>query len=189
MCAEIATRQHGIVTRTQLVAAGLSPSLIERRLRSRALLKEHPGVYRVGHAAPSLDATYHAAVLACGPGALLCGRAAAHLYGLLRTAEPPRPEVLAPSERLIEGVGVRRSRGSLEEDACVFRGIPITSVARTTVDLAAHLSLAYLARAWHEAGVRYRTVPDEIDAVLDRRRQRPARATSAGSSTARCRSR
>ncbi|HEV2062007.1 MAG TPA: type IV toxin-antitoxin system AbiEi family antitoxin domain-containing protein, partial [Solirubrobacteraceae bacterium] len=78
VCDEIATRQHGLVARTQLLEAGLTPSAIERRLRNGSLLKEHAGVYRVGHRAPSIEATYLAAVLACGQDALLSGLAAAH---------------------------------------------------------------------------------------------------------------
>jgi very-short-patch-repair endonuclease len=125
-------------------------------------------VYRVGHRAPSIEATYMAAVLACGPGALLCGRAAAHLLGLLRSA-PPRPEVVARTERLTEGVRVTRSRGLTTSDGFLFRGIPTTSVPWTLVDLAAHLSLGDLARACHEAGVRYRTTPPDVASVLERR--------------------
>lgn len=173
-CAEIATRQHGIATRAQLLEAGLSRSEIRTRLEKGALLGVHRGVYRVGHRAPSVEATYLAAVLACGAGALLCGRAAAFLFGLLdRSSAPPRPEVLARTERLVEGVGVRRSRAIAQEVASGFRGIPVTSVARTVVDLAAQLSLADLARAWHEACVRYRTTPANVEAVLHRRPNAP----------------
>ena len=168
-CDEIATRQHGLVTRAQLREAGLTPSLIRTRLERGSLIQEHPGVYRVGHRAPSTEATYLAAVLACGDQALLSGRAAAHLYGLTRSSVPAPPEVVAPRKRLIEGVSVRRSRVLLAPDAFVFRGIPITSVPRTIVDLAAHLSLGDLARACHEAGVRYRTTPGDVREVLERR--------------------
>jgi very-short-patch-repair endonuclease len=168
-CDEIATQQHGLVTRRQLIEAGVTPSMIRTRLTSGSLLQEHPGVYRVGHRAPSTEATYLAAVLACGDDALLCGKAAAHLYGLLRSSAPPSPEIVAPTKRLIEEVGVRRSRVSLSADRFVFHGIPVTSVPRTIVDLAAHLSLADLARACHEAGVRYRTTPADVHEVLQRR--------------------
>ena len=169
ICNEIATHQHGLVTRAQLIEAGVTPSSIQRRIRAGTLLPEHPGVYRVGHRAPSIGATYLAAVLACGEGALLGGLAAAHLYGLLRSSAPPRPEVTARTERLIEGVRVRRSPSTCAHDRFVFRGVPMTSVPCTVVDLAAHLSLAALARAWHEAGIRYRTTPADVDEVLCRR--------------------
>lgn len=85
--ARIAGGQHGVVTRRQLLAAGLSAGEIARRVRTGALLREHRGVYRVGHRAPSVEARYLAAVLACGDGARLSGLAAAHLLG---SAAAPR---------------------------------------------------------------------------------------------------
>jgi very-short-patch-repair endonuclease len=131
-------------------------------------LQQRSTGYRVGHRAPCIEASYLAAVLACGSQALLCGRSAAFVYGLLRSAVPPRPEVLARSERLIGGVRVRRCRARLGQDAFVFRGIPVTSVPRTLVDLSARLPVGDLARACHEAGVRYRTTPADVDVVLAR---------------------
>jgi hypothetical protein len=113
--ARIARTQHGVVTRTQLLP-GISAKEIKGRARSGALLREHHGVYRVGHRAPSLEARYLAAVLACGEGALLCGRAAGHLLGPLK-GPAPAPEVLTATERRIEGIVTRRSRGIDARDA------------------------------------------------------------------------
>src|SRR3954465_2489471 len=93
----LARRAHGVVTRAGLLAAGVSETEIHRRMRKGSLIRQYPGVYRVGHAAPSLDASYMAAVKACGELAGLSGRAAAHLLGLLKSP-PPRPEVTAPTE-------------------------------------------------------------------------------------------
>jgi very-short-patch-repair endonuclease len=166
--ARIATAQHGVVTRAQLLDAGLSPAAIVRRRRAGALITVHPGVYRVGHSAPSTDATYLAAVLACGDGAVLSGMAAAHLHSLVR-GRPPRPEVTARTERLIEGVTTRRARTFDPVDAVVIRGIRCTTVARTVVDLAGVLDLDALARVCHEADVLYRVTPAHVDAVLARR--------------------
>ena len=59
--ARMATAAHGVVTRAELLRAGISSKEIKRRLRTGALLGEHPGVYRVGHRAPSIEATYLAA--------------------------------------------------------------------------------------------------------------------------------
>ena len=64
-------------------------------MRNGLLLPEYPGVYRVGHRAPSTEATYLAAVLACGPGAGLSGRAAGWLERLVKGLPPP-PEVTSP---------------------------------------------------------------------------------------------
>ena len=71
--ARIARTQHGVVTRSQLRAAGLTNNEIHGRLSRGGLIAIFPGVFRAGHAAPSMLATYMAAVLACGDGALLRG--------------------------------------------------------------------------------------------------------------------
>ena len=173
--ADIAGRQHGVVERAQLLAAGVSAAGIQRRVRKGALLAQHPGVYRVGHRAPSLEATYFAAVSACGGGSLLCDRAAAFLLGVVRRA-PPEPEVMTLTERRIDGIRTRRSRAIDLRDATTCRGIPVTTVARTLVDLAGVLTLDDLARACHEAGVLYGTRPADVAAVLERRPNSPGAA-------------
>jgi hypothetical protein len=163
--AGIADLGHGVVTRAQLLGVGLTARQIDRRLRAGGLLRVHPGVYRVGHRAPSTEATYFAAVLAAGEGAVLSGLAAAHLHGLVK-GSPPMPEVAARTERRIHGVRTHRCRFLNARGVTTARGIPVTSVARTLVDVAAALSDDALARACHEAGVRYRTTPAEVEAVL-----------------------
>jgi hypothetical protein len=82
--ASLARRTHGVVTRRELLAAGVTPDEIRERLECGALLREFMGVYRVGHQAPSVEASYLAAVRACGESAALRGKAAAFLYGLIR---------------------------------------------------------------------------------------------------------
>jgi hypothetical protein len=166
--AQIAGAQYGVVARGQLLEAGISAKEIRGRLRTGALIRAHPGVYRVGHSGPSVEARYLAAVLACGKGAVLSGLAAAHLLGLLK-GRAPAPQVTARTERRIPGIETRRARGGNEDDATTWHGIPVTTVARTLVDVASVLSFDDLARACHEAGVRYRTTPKQVDAVLARR--------------------
>jgi len=170
--ARLGSESHGVVTRPLLLREGVTDAEIKWRLHSGALLREYPGVYRVGHRAPSIESRYLAAVLACGDGALLSGRAAGHLLGLLRGTAPP-PEVTAPTERRLHGLATRRSRRIDPREATTARGIPVTTVARTLVDLAAVLEPGDLARACHEAGVRYGTAPARVEEVLDRRRGSP----------------
>ena len=155
------------MTRSQLQNVGVSRREIERRLEKGTLIPQYPGVYRVGHSAPSVEASYLAAVDACGNGAILSHRAAAYLFGLIKGSPPP-PEVLFHTRRSIHGVRTRRSRVD-PRDATTYRSIPITTVPRTLVDLAAVLTPDALARACHEAGVRYRTTPARVEAVLARR--------------------
>ncbi len=170
MLARLASRAHGVVTRAQLLHAGITAREIQRRLGKGALLPVHRGVYRVGHRAPSIEARYMAAVLACGKEAVLSGPAAAWLLGILK-GPPPGPEVTSPGKHLVARVTVRRS--ATQRDCTVWRGIPVTSVARTLTDLAAALDEQDLARACHEAGVRHHTTPAQVEAVLARRPNSP----------------
>src|SRR4051794_14828183 len=109
--ARLASRSHGAVTRRRLLAAGVTSRRIEWRCAGGSLIVVRPGVYRVGYRAPSIEATYMAAVLACGDGALLMGAAAAALYRLIR-GQPPMPAVRTRTERRIEGIETHRTRRS-----------------------------------------------------------------------------
>jgi len=169
--ARIAGGAHGVVTRADLLAAGVTADEITQRVRVGALLPEYRGVYRVGHRAPNVEAWYLAAVRACGDGAMLSGSPAAFLYVLVR-GSAPMPEVTAPTERRVPGIKTIRVRRGVW-DATTWRGIPVTTVARTLVDLGAVLEIGTLARACHEAGVRYRTTPSDVEAVLARRPRSP----------------
>jgi hypothetical protein len=173
--AEIAGKQHGLVTRDQLTHAGISRNEVSRRVESGVLIREHRGVYRVGHRAPSMEALYLAAVMACGEGALLSGRAAGHLHRLLKGKAPP-PEVTAPSERRVKGVITHRARANGGNNGTKVRGIPVTSVPRTLVNLAGVLELEDLARACHEAGVLHRVTPRHVKAILAARPNSPGAA-------------
>jgi very-short-patch-repair endonuclease len=170
--AMLAARSHGVVTRRELYLAGITTSQIKGRMQSGALIPVHRGVFRVGHCAPSLEARYMAAVKACGDRSLLAGRAAAHLFGLLKSP-PSLPEVLTPTEHRIDGVIAHRSLGIKRTDATQWRGVPVTSVPRTLVDLAGGLSEPALARAVHEGEVRFRITPDQVEKILARRHNWP----------------
>jgi very-short-patch-repair endonuclease len=161
--ARLASRSHGVVTRRRLLAAGVTSRQIEWRVARGSLIVVHPGVYRVGHRAPSTDATYMAAVLACGDGALLMGAAASHLYGLVK-GEAPKPAVRTRTERKIEGIETHRTRRG--ERGTEWRGIPITTIPATLVDIAPSMPTDQLARACHEAQVRFRVTPDAFPARM-----------------------
>ena len=173
--AKLAGRQHGNVTRKQLLEVGLSASAVKRRVRSGILHPEFRGVYRVGHRAPSTLARYAAAVLACGDGAALSGPAAAYIYGFLR-GRPPVPEVLTEANRRVRGVIVHRVRSFDPAHARSWQGIRVTTVPRLLVDLAGTLSLDVLARVHHEAWIRFKVSPAEIEGVLRTRPNAPGAA-------------
>jgi hypothetical protein len=158
----------GLVRRDRLLRAGVTRSEIGHRLATRALLPEYPGIYRVGHQAPSVEASYLAAVWACGEQALLSGRAGAYHWRILG-GKPPPPEVTAPTWRRVKGLKPKQRRGLEKRDGTIHRAIPITTIPVTIVDLAAELSEDELARVCHEAGVRYGTTPGQVKAVMARR--------------------
>jgi very-short-patch-repair endonuclease len=170
--AELAARSHGVVTRREILGAGITDRELRRRVAQGTLIPVHRGVYRVGHAAPSLEARYLAAVKACGPSSVLCGHSAAHLLGLLKRA-PSLPEVLCVTERRIDKVITRRTRCLDPRDATEWRGVPVTNVPRTLIDIAAVLDPPDLARAFHEAVVKHHIKPDAVERVLSRRHNWP----------------
>jgi Transcriptional regulator, AbiEi antitoxin len=164
--AKLATASHGVVTHRELRDAGITPAEIRSRVRRGSLIPEYRGIYRVGHTAPSDESRYLAAVRAGGPAAVLSGLPAAYLLGLLK-GPAPRPEISVPTNRRVPGVRSRRVREL--GVAVVCRGVPVTSVPQTLVDVASALDQSALARACHEAGARYRITPRDVAGVLARR--------------------
>jgi hypothetical protein len=135
-------------------------------------------VYRVGHRAPSHHARYMAAVLACGDGARLSANSAAFLFRLVRGG-PPLPEVSAPARRRVPGVRTHWCRLHPLE-VTTYQDIPITTVARTLLDLAGSLSLDDLAYAAHQAEVLHKVKPKHIYATLARQPNAKGAATLRG---------
>lgn len=173
---EIARRaapQHGIVTRRQLLALGVGEEAVAHRARVGRLLRVHHGVYAVGHRPPSPLARAMAAVLACGPAGVLSHRSAAALWGIDSRWRSP-VEVSAPTGRRHRGVRVHRSRTLTRRDVTIHFGIPVTTVARTLLDLASVLNDKALARAVNDAQLKCRLRLDDLAALLARS---PGRAT------------
>jgi len=175
--AEIAARQHGAVTRAQLLVAGASPDTVDRRVKAGRLRRIHKGVYLVGPIeAPR--AREMAAVLACGTGAALSHGSAAALWGIVpgvpasvgsaarisvasaardsvstARASVSAVHVSVPSERRVQRPGIRvHYVGALSPDEVRTRdAIPVTSVARTLYDLVTCTTHRELERALAEA--------------------------------------
>ncbi|HEY1238427.1 MAG TPA: hypothetical protein VGE91_08810 [Solirubrobacterales bacterium] len=162
------------MTRQELLAAGVSGKEIRHRLEIGALISEYDGVYRVGHRARSVEARYTAAVKAGGHGATLSGLPAAHWLRFIK-GRPPAPEVTSTRRCRVEGLSARQSRRPVE--AMIWRGIPVTTPARTLVDIAKDLPEEELAQACHEAGVRFKTTPRQVNLLLARRSNAPGAAT------------
>ena len=150
--AALADRQHGVVARRQLRAWGVGEDAIERRLLRRSLIPLHRGVYAVGHRRLTDEGRWLAAVLAAGPGAVLSHRNAAALHGLRPAPEARKVSVTTSAcPRTISGVWLHPRRVLAEEDITEVAGVPVTSVARTLVDLAPMLTPAQLASTIGEA--------------------------------------
>jgi very-short-patch-repair endonuclease len=163
----LAGGQHGVITRRQATAAGMTRREIERRLEAGWLVGLYDGVYAVGHTALTDRSRLIAAVYACGPAALAGYRAAGAMWALLR--QPQRIEVTAPRGcKPKMGFTLHRSRYIHEEDRVLIDNIPVTSLARTLVDLADVLSERQLANAVHEAEVQRLFDLTQVQRVLER---------------------
>jgi hypothetical protein len=148
---EMAERQHGIVAHCQLVELGLRSSSIHDWVVAGRLHRVHTGVYAVGYRRVSLKGAWMAAVLACGPTALLSHRSAATLWGIAPPSTYPTDVTTARRCQGQEGIALHRSRRIHAEDRAVPDGIPVTSVARTLLDLAEVVRPRRLQRALEEA--------------------------------------
>jgi very-short-patch-repair endonuclease len=113
------------------------------------LIREHVGVYSVGHRQTSPLALADAAVLACGDRAALSHESAAALYGLRRW--PRVPEISSARQHKRPGIRAHRSTTLTRADVTIRHGIRVTTAARTIADIAPRLSDPQLVRAIHEA--------------------------------------
>jgi very-short-patch-repair endonuclease len=136
----LAELQYGVVARPQLLAIGIPPRALDRYRAQDLLIPIYPGVYALGHRVLHPRGHFMAAVLACGAGALLSHKSAGSLWGLLATAQA-KVDVTIPGTSRDPYPGIRRHRTRHldPEDIAVVDGIPITSLARTIVDLASVL--------------------------------------------------
>ena len=150
--AALAARQHGVVAARQLAALGLTYASVRHRVRTGRLHVVHRGVYAVGHPRITRRGRWMAAVLACGDGAVLSHRSAAALLGL-------RPDGRSSVDVIAAGRGRRSRRGITLHSASGLKsgdhgtcdGIPVTSVPRTLLDLAAVVDARQLERAFEAA--------------------------------------
>jgi very-short-patch-repair endonuclease len=162
--AELAARQHGVVSHAQLVALGLGAGAIKYRRGVGRLHLIYRGVYAVGHRPPSPLATAMAAVLACGPDAALSHRSAGALWRILPRWHTPT-DVTATKDRRHAGIQVHRSATA---DTTIHYGIRVTTPARTLVDLADVLTDRQLTRALNEAQVQRLVTAAELATLLTR---------------------
>jgi very-short-patch-repair endonuclease len=178
--AERAASQHGVITLDQLATCGLPKAAAYKRARAGRLHVVFPGVFTVGHPLLTTDARRMAAVLSLGYGAVLSHLSAARAWGLL-DFDDHRWNVAVPhTTGGITGapdVRPRRTRRLLEQDRDVLRGIPITSVARTLLDVAGERRGRLTQRAVHQAEVEELL---DVQAVLECIERNPGRRGTRG---------
>jgi very-short-patch-repair endonuclease len=151
--AALAERQHGVVSREQLRRLGLGEHGIARRVRSGRLHRLYRGVYSVGHPVLGREGRWMAAVLAGGPGAVLSHASAGSLWDI-RASGATRIDVTIPQRggrRERPGLRVHRSRRLGRHEVTLRRRIPVTTLARTLLDLADVLDAQALKRVVDEA--------------------------------------
>lgn len=169
--ARLAGRQHGVVARRQLVALPLGAGAIDHRLRRGRLHPLHRGVYAVGHRALSREGRWMAAVLAGGNGAALSHRSAGALWGILPNARTDAEITVPVTRRRRPGLEQHQSILVADELTAVD-GVPVTTAARTLLDLAAVVRPHQLRRAVEEAEVRRLWDRLSVADLLDRHRGR-----------------
>jgi hypothetical protein len=160
----VAVRQHGHITRAQLLALGLSSSAITYRLATGELVRVHVGVYAVGYLRVEPVARAMAAVLACGEGTVLSHDSAAALWGLRRW--PEIPEVTTPNHIRRAHITTHRSTTLQRTDRRVQLHIPATSAGRAIADIAPRLSDKQLTRATQDARHEGHLKPTDLHRVL-----------------------
>ncbi|MDQ4024888.1 MAG: DUF559 domain-containing protein [Actinomycetota bacterium] len=167
--ARLAALQHGVLALRQLVELGLSASAVRNRVAAGRLHRVHRDVFAVGHARLTRDGRLLAAVLACGPQAVLSHRAAAAKWELGLAARA-WVDVTSPGSRGRRRSGLRvHSAGTLQaRDASIIDGIRCTTLARTLLDVAEDATRREIERACDRAEARRLLDMTAIDDVLSR---------------------
>jgi putative AbiEi antitoxin of type IV toxin-antitoxin system/uncharacterized protein DUF559 len=150
---EVARRQWGVVTRAQLTDFGVGDSGVRDWVQSGRLHRLYRGIYAYGHDRLRVEGRWLAAVLACGPGAALSHGSGAALWEI-RRSNSASIDVTVPTRAgriRRKGIRIHRSGRLAPEEVTIRNGIPVTTVARTMLDLADVLDPHALRRAVTEA--------------------------------------
>jgi very-short-patch-repair endonuclease len=179
--AELAGRQRGVFTREQALGLGVSRGMLVRRIEAGLWLRVLRGVYRMASTPPS----WHQKLLAgcLWASAVVSQFSAARLYGLEgvsrgRRGDPVELTGLRGSNVHAPGFVVHTTRQLERHDQSVFDGIPVTSLARTLVDLSPSLDERHLSAAL-DSGLATHTFVDVRFLAREIRRLRaPGRSIS-----------
>jgi very-short-patch-repair endonuclease len=168
----LAARQHGVITRAQLISLGMSAPQITRRLKAGSLRQLYRGVYLVGTAPPGAQEL--AAVFACSPSAFASHHTGAKLHSLPLPAPPTSVHITVIGRSVKRpGIIVHRVRALPADETWKLDGIPVTSPARTIVDLAPSLGSEPLEQLIAEACARNADTRSQLETLLRRYPGRP----------------
>jgi very-short-patch-repair endonuclease len=168
--ARVAETQYGVVTLTQLERCGLTRAMVARRVAVGRLRPLHRGVYAFGHAQLRREGRLLAAVFASGPGAVASHRSAADQWGI-RPSARAGIDVTVPTRGgrvRRRGIDLHRVRRLNPADVTELDGIPITTVARTLVDLADMAPARIVERALEQSYVHRLLAPGALEDALSR---------------------
>jgi len=175
---ELVRRQHGVVSRAQLLELGFGPQAIKHRVAKGRLHPVWRGVYALGRPQISRSGQWMGAVLSCGPEAVLSHASAAALWEI-RADRGDEVEVSVPAPKAPRRPGIvvhrRATLGGIE--VTVHLGIPVTTPVHTLVDLAAVLTPGQIEAAVNEADKRDLIDPDTLRTALDGQPKCPGLAT------------
>ncbi|MGH2955228.1 MAG: type IV toxin-antitoxin system AbiEi family antitoxin domain-containing protein [Solirubrobacterales bacterium] len=164
----LTARQHGVVTRSQLLGLGFSVKAVDHRIARGRLHPVHRGVYAVGRPELTTHGRWMAAVLACGPEAVLSHECAAALWEI-RPDRGGKSDVTVPAGvlRRHPGVRLRRTRRLDQAERDRRHGIPVTTPIRTLIDIATRLERNPLEAAINEADKRGLADPEALRAAVE----------------------
>jgi very-short-patch-repair endonuclease len=144
---------HGVASRRQLLAAGQASTAIQARIAAGRYVRLYEGVYAIGHADLTVAGRRRAIVLACGEGAVLSHRSAAGAWGLRPDGAARWEVTVRKASRIRPAAPVRvfRHPSLCDDEITALGGLPITTVARTLLDISALVPAHHLRRAVEEA--------------------------------------
>jgi very-short-patch-repair endonuclease len=140
-CERLSEDNHGIVSYEEAREAGLSTADIWYRVQHRGWTEVHPRVYRMPGVPETEASCKAAAVKAGGPGAMLSHRSAGELHGFEGITEGDRIEIVAYTGVKLRGVKVHRLGPDDRPSRTYVKGLPVTRVERTIIDLAGCLPI------------------------------------------------
>jgi hypothetical protein len=142
-------REHGIVTRDDLHAGGLSPRQVARWTSDGRLVPVAHGVFRLGGVPPSHGSEVLAAIKVFPGETWASHHTAARLWGLGIVGREQRIELTRPTllsaQRSV--ARIHRSTTLLPHHLTSVAGIPVTTAARTFFDLSRTTGPMRLSRA------------------------------------------